>query len=172
MTWMYENTICVSNELLSRRSSSTDSDDSLALKTLSGLLVKLYIIGEKYQIRRLQNHAISACAKHWIENRPNLNVIPYVYRNTSSSDSPLRRLLIQSTKFTSEAENFRHSKKYLLLCPEFLNDLALSYPEDTGTVDSVKDPQDFVCRDYHVYPEEHKGPCVTRDYVVYDESKL
>ena len=63
--WMYEDTICISKEIEGRTSCYDNSDDSLALTTVSGLLVKLYVLGEKYQVRGVQNHVLDACAKHW-----------------------------------------------------------------------------------------------------------
>jgi hypothetical protein len=173
--WMYENTICVSSEIRTRTCPYTKIfDDTKALKTRSGFFVKLYVLGEKYHISRLRNHAVDACARRWIKKKYKMNfgVVSYAYQNTFSTNSPLRRLLVQAARFKEDPERLRKCRDMLLLCPEFLHDLALSYIEDPSTAENTRNPLNSICEDYHVHSQEgEKEACTISEYIFDEESE-
>ncbi len=116
--WMYGNRICVSKDILTRGPlDEFTPTNQEAMVSPWGLFVKLYVLGEEYQIPRLRNHAIDAILHFRTKCDLELGVTPYVYQHTTSKASPLRFLMVRIAKCESnddEIEDFGNQ-----LCSEF-----------------------------------------------------
>lgn len=171
--WMYENTICIPKAVAKFSSSMEDPDDTRALQTTSGYLVRLYTVGEKLPVARTSKSCSRRQCQALDRDRwgRDLGIIAYAYQNTLS-DSPLRRLLIQVAKIDIYGEYFKEAKSRLLMCPEFLYDMAFSYMKGINTLSKAVSLRKMICQDFHMHPAGHKGTCELKGYIVYGESEL
>ncbi|KAN0098735.1 hypothetical protein V8E51_014398 [Hyaloscypha variabilis] len=91
--WMYRHDLCFP---ASFNTASVSINDSL--DTAPGLLARLFVLAEKYQITRLQNDIIDAFLV-WLDDFSLNHMIPasviqYVWTNTISEDCLLRKFLV------------------------------------------------------------------------------
>jgi hypothetical protein len=118
--WMYHDEICVDKEKPNVNDSDTEEE---AMRGAWGLFVKLFVLGQKYQIPPLQNDAIDAILIHEGTWSFELGIISYAYENASSG-SPLRRLLVQLVRLDNDDGELMRFKSNL--CQEFLFELSIA----------------------------------------------
>lgn len=158
--WMYHNEICIPEGLVSE--SDTDHLENDGMRTAWGLFVRLFILGQKYQIAGLRNDAIDGI----LELRKGfclpLGIVPYAYRNTTPGSS-LRYLILSIARYELESENFE--KWETPLCVEFIFDFARACLRDKNYLDREEenraDLQECFCAAFHKHPLGNtQSPCV------------
>ncbi len=121
--WIYHDEICIIDSIMSRNFDCSTTTE-MAMKTIWGLLVKLYVCGDKYQMPRLQDYAIDGMIDYSETHGFDCpGIIPWVYEN-SSSNAKIRNLLVVLVRGYLDRSDIRdchHS-----LCLEFLYDLTLA----------------------------------------------
>lgn len=141
--WVYHNEICLRQGLLRREDNGSPTPN---MKMAWGMLVKVYILAENYQMRRLRNNAIDAMLLLEGDWDPyDVDMISYVYEHTSRADCPLRRLMVRYAHYATltgilisrsnirnrltiwsfDAKDFETNKDNF--CPAFVFDVALSF---------------------------------------------
>lgn len=93
------------------------------MKKAWGLLVKIFIVGQKYQMPNFRNDAIDGMLSFWNIEAIDVRVAPYIYANTLES-SPLRRLLVIMAVMELSTEDLLLAKNTGANCAEFFFDLA------------------------------------------------
>lgn len=129
--WVYYNEICVPANVTTY--DAKDSNDEEGMKTLSGFLVQLYVLGQKYQMPLLQNDAIDALLKLRETIYLPHAIFSYVYRMTTDG-STLRKVLLRIARYELKPEDMDIRKKDM--CADFLFDIVRTYSEER---DSKKD---------------------------------
>jgi hypothetical protein len=99
--WIYHDEVCI-KELQNERNIDTCPK---ALSTPWGLFTKLYVIGQKYQMPRLQNAAIDAILYHHRSWHFQAGIIQWVYENTNRGDN-LRKLVFRIARKEIDTEHF------------------------------------------------------------------
>lgn len=124
--WIYEDSICVSWEATQRTWTAGKDSETELMKTNLGLFIQLYVLAEKYQMPSLQNDALSAIVwRGSYQNQPGiLQIVPYVYRNTYSSQSALRRLIVKLIITNCGYEEIRKVSSDIDYPLEFLQEMA------------------------------------------------
>lgn len=130
------------------------------------LLVKIYILGEKYDVPRLRNHTIDVIISlnFGVPLPIYPGIIPYVYENTSSSNDRLRKYLI--TAFTFECGGNSVSTFKEVLCQDFLIELAAQMLLDTESDTELEGPYYQFCERFHIHTE---GTEVCKEMHDFDE---
>ncbi|RDL38379.1 uncharacterized protein BP5553_02719 [Venustampulla echinocandica] len=128
--WIYEGRICVSRE--SVELTSTALTVAEVLESSFGLFIRLFVLAEKYQMAALQNDALNAIIWRGHDRKPLniLRVVPYIYQNTHSSDSPLRRLIVELTSAGCESEEIQQVNEEIGLGFEFFQDFTTWFFQD------------------------------------------
>lgn len=180
--WMYENKICMSSETYCRGDGTTNEE---AMNSAWGLLTKLYVLGEKPQIRRLRNLAIHAllCLRRDKECT-NFGVMEFVYDNTASSESPLRKLFVASARWEMNKPELIGSKErfprdyFFDIAAQFFEDRGAREPEQTSEDDrfvyydvDIPSPTARQCTDFHEHPKSIKPCSQLLDYIIYSPER-
>lgn len=161
--WMYSDELCVHQKHLDDFAYWTQPAQD-AMKTHWGLFAKLYVIGDKYAIPRLQNHCIDAMLQSRHKNLGIIcpAIIPFVYENTSSPSDPLRRLLVMAFRSDCQAWSFQ---RFIVgntgICTDFFVDLAAEFFRDKDESQStystytatLEQPQVDFCKKFHKHNE-------------------
>jgi hypothetical protein len=101
--WMYNNDICIPKSKVKVLQSWKED----GMQTAWGLLVKLFIAGDKFQIPRLKNGTISALVSLWQMGESSLtptNIVRFAFDHTSD-ESPLRKALIMMLLYEFDGKN-------------------------------------------------------------------
>ncbi|KAK0119953.1 hypothetical protein ONS95_011377 [Cadophora gregata] len=156
--WMYHNIICISGEMDELEIGNTEED---AMKSAYGLLAKLYILGEKFQMPRLRNDAIDAILYRYESTGSfDIGINSYVYANTSG-DSPLRKLLVHIALDNYNKPQIGSFKE--MLCGELIFDLAKVPFSEEMEVEKARTgygyPIDDFCNKFHVHPINRVKKC-------------
>ena len=157
---MYSDELCVHEKDL-RFSCCWTTSPQEAMESYWGLFAKLYVIGDKYGMPRLQNHCIDAILQ---SRRAGLRIIcpaiiPYVYENTSAHDDPLRSLLVKAFRCECASWSLPYLIKYSNPCLEFFRDTTAAYVNDkpAGTLMGyhvkLERPDDDFCKKFHKHDE-------------------
>jgi hypothetical protein len=182
---MYRKQLCLPASYFNTDPVSINS----SLNTPPGLLAKLYILAERYQIHPLQNDIIDALIL-WLDDynlslRIPASVIQYVWSNTFSEDCKLRQFLLEYVKaeFTFQdlrsigvKEEVQEKDFWYGLAREFA--LTLDWLRDA--VDEgmggdmveqmvVNDLRSDVCERWHKHTHEEEGQCDGLKSCVLDE---
>lgn len=114
-----------------------------------GLLVKLYILGDKYQMPRLRNQAVDALDRYHEANLVgfSLKVLDYASKN-AAKHSALRTFLAVTAIATWDWDQFDELNEKLY--PEFIHDVAihLMRSRDEGLPSRVRES---FCERYHTH---------------------
>jgi hypothetical protein len=156
--WMYHNEICIDEEKANFNAAETKEE---VMRGAWGIFVILFVLGQKYQMPRLRNDAIDAILTHRKSCELKLGVISYVYENTASSSSPLRRLLVRLVRYHKDDLELQAYKTHL--CEEFLFELAIAFFKEKKLESSkIKflDPHKSFCKTYHKH-EADEPKCKT-----------
>lgn len=106
-----------------------------SLRSIWGLLAKLYVLGQKYQTPRLCNDSLDALLNHCLSSKTfNLGLVPYVYENTPSG-SPLRRFFVRFGRDDLSRDGFEAMKEMLGF--EFVCDVASYFIQDRGEQNDI-----------------------------------
>ncbi|PVH87575.1 hypothetical protein DL98DRAFT_649204 [Cadophora sp. DSE1049] len=154
--WMYADEIGISQSL-SKKNAFWANSTVCAMESYWGHFAKLYVAGDKYGIPRLRNHCIDAV----LQRRDEITYIPpgiilYVYQNTSSSNDPLRRLLVMAFKYECPEWAIKYCKDKLEVCPEFLMDLVTAFFQDKSSKEymaKLEAPESDFCKKFHSHRE-------------------
>jgi hypothetical protein len=112
--WIYRNRIIIPETVYDKGARSIDGP--------YGLLAKLWILGDMYQIKSLQNDAIDGFIRYHQDNTGlPAEVISFVYENTFQPSCGIRKLLVCIAEYHYEAEDMDPEKTYFP--PEFLLDM-------------------------------------------------
>jgi len=149
--WIYHDEICI-KELENERNIDT------CPKALEKPWGKLYVIGQKYQMPRLQNAAIDAILYHHRSWHFQAGILPWVYENTNQGDN-LRKLVFRNARKEIDTEHFAFFGDFF--CREFLFDMeyasAQKHPrqlKENEALISIEDPEADIGAEFHV-----KGGC-------------
>jgi hypothetical protein len=107
--WMYRNELCITEEVMNRELGRTTQG---AMQSIWGLCAKLYVLGQKYQMPRLQVDAIDGILALNENEEFSAGIIPWVYENTTDKSDSLRKVLVQIARsyLTAEQLNDFRSK--------------------------------------------------------------
>ena len=172
--WIYYDRICILESIDERRFDYGTTTEA-AMMTRWGLVAKLYVCGDKYQMPSLQNDAVDAMIDH-AEDTGEFRcpaIIPWVYENTPS-EARIRGLLVLFVKCGYTCSEMTISKQYL--CSEFLYDLSFSF---FGTVDRVDSDGFGLFPDHCLRFHNHAGdgsadsfrPCKVLKHLEYYDSQ-
>jgi hypothetical protein len=165
--WIYHDEVCIAKF----DDKSVIDTCEKALKAPWGLFAQLYVIGQKYQMPRLQDDAIDALLHHCEDHYLTAGIISWVYENTLKGDK-LRKLIFRIAKRDldrSKLATFCNS-----LCWEFLFDMTYASAEDVDGQEledneiliAHDDPQEDFCAEYHV-DGGCEGDCVEiKNYIL------
>jgi len=157
--WMYYNRICIPKSQV-QMAFELESESPEGLFTAWGLLVRLYILGDKYQMPRLKNDSIDALIRIWKGvSWTKIDVVTFAFNNTATSSS-LRSVLISMLRWDyldhgdcDEFENFDFNSDGI---EEVLLALVIEmdrYPYRNGSStkrsERQQDPRDNFCKKYH-----------------------
>jgi hypothetical protein len=159
--WIYHNEICLPAEL--NKTSSSGYTEKDAMELTWGVLVRTYILGQKYQIPGLQNDAIDGLLILRIQSYLPLGMISYAYRHTIPG-SPLRSVILDTVGYEIQTKHLeKWSEDY---CGEFLFDMTKSYLtiKDSGDSDYGEEAvicklQKTFCVAYHSHCDGFQLPC-------------
>ncbi|KAH7410879.1 hypothetical protein BKA64DRAFT_638538 [Cadophora sp. MPI-SDFR-AT-0126] len=159
--WMYHNVICISPEMDDLDENDTEED---AMKTPYGLFANLFVLGEKYQMPRLENHAIDAII-HRHDEGPNfaIGINSYVYANTSD-DSPLRKVLVGLALRDFQKADIIAMRKQL--CQGFIFDLALVPFSEELCQDNIEAVLVDFCGSFHMHSKRNAKCKALKMYTV------
>ncbi|KAE9373267.1 hypothetical protein N431DRAFT_337511 [Stipitochalara longipes BDJ] len=147
--WAYYDEISIAKELpVSQRSDNMEN----AMQTVFGLLAKLYLLGEKYQIPRLKNDAIDATMLYNPNSWLPIATVLHIYENTLP-ESPFRKLMLDIVLYDYEADQIEECAE--MMCRDFLVDLAISLSKKDSIFDEYgraeKMPTPEFCKRYHTH---------------------
>jgi len=157
--WMYHDEIYIANRIYN------DEDDhggeEGVMNTAQGLFAKLFVLGEKYHIPKLQNDAIDAMLD-WPHDYLDLRVVPYIYTNTLYDLSPFRCLLVRLASWETEFSEFHTAN-----CQKFWLDVIDVFAVKRGSpyinskeIDLVlQNPKNDFCQEFHTHDEANSGKC-------------
>jgi hypothetical protein len=132
LSWVYEDDICVATHHF--------FCDIEHLDNASGLLLKLYILGDKFQMPALQNDVIDALNDEVLKREGyGWQFMNYAFKETSETD-PLRLFLVYFAICEWSADKLQSYKSHL--CPEFTHSMAVEFLKcrsNEETIDSLKD---------------------------------
>ena len=150
--WMYHDEICVDEKKANVNDANTEEE---AMRGVWGIFVKLFVLGQKYQIPPLQNDAIDAILVYVNTWSIELGVISYAYENTSSG-SPLRRLLVRLVRLDDDDLELMRFKNGL--CQEFLFELAMAlFKAQRSPSKGAKRGDTSFCKRFHKHKAgEHR----------------
>jgi len=119
INWMYQNEISIPESMVpDRRCDRYDKNSG------PGLLVKLYVIGQKYQMPTLRNDVLDATSI-WMNNMDygmTVEALAYAWENTAEG-SPLRTPLLNIVKDYFNSDVLEELREHLKA--EFWSDLAI-----------------------------------------------
>jgi hypothetical protein len=142
--WMYHDEICADEKKTNVNDANTEEE---AMRGAWGVFVKLFVLGQKYQIPPLQNDAIDAILVHVNTWSIELGVISYAYENTSSG-SPLRRLLVRLVRLDDDDLELMRFKNNL--CQEFLFELTMAlFKAQKSPSKRAKRRDNSFCKNFH-----------------------
>ncbi|KAL3417585.1 BTB/POZ domain-containing protein [Phlyctema vagabunda] len=156
--WMYHDRIYLSDDIIDV---SCEFEDHVGTYHLSAMtyFCKLYILGEKYRIQRFKNDILDAIYHRW-EGMESyffpVDLVNYIYQNTTSPDCKLRKILIKIMSHDMDIDILRDEghrfNSYAL------RDLALHYIGYDGS-DNFSDYSKF-CSEYHKHDSsDFLEPC-------------
>ncbi len=143
--WMYEGRICLSQEVAQQSHYHPNP-----LQTATGIFVKLYLVGVRFQMSQLRNDAIDAilsCCR--AVDMVRLSTHIYVHTKPASR---LRKLLVQMVTYEYDAEDLKKDKSEI--CSDFLFDLALvacQNRDKDGRFRGQTPAQENFCARYHTH---------------------
>jgi len=158
--WMYFDQVSIPK----RHMSSNQGVDS-GMDSAAGLIAKMYVLGQKYQIPRLRNEIVDACYE-WMDDPKKMptTVLNYVWENTPP-ESPLRILLLGRI-----VECYPHdmlTQAANKLAPELVKDLMIQFclekecHAESGCEDvsiGYNMHADY-CYRYHVHDQDEMRRC-------------
>jgi hypothetical protein len=158
--WMYHDKIYLSNGKIEGELYINDSEEE-AMKGDFGLLSRLYILGDKYQMSRLRNDVIDAILLLKNVELPPMAVISHIFNNTTISDS-LRRILVgivhELLSIKSQIKNCKD-----VISHDFLFNLMVSTFDLPATTTPIS--RDF-CSRFHIHAAL-QSPCrILKKYTV------
>lgn len=154
--WMYHNELCIPYDM--EHYVVKDTSDEEAMKTSEGLLVRLCVLAQKYQLPKLQNTCIDAFLDVVRDEGLRLGIISYAYRNTSAGSS-LRCFLLEVA--LHQITPFDIDERKGNICEDFLLDLVKAFcNEMSASPYRLVDPG-YTCRLYHSH-EDNKYECQER----------
>jgi hypothetical protein len=166
--WLYHDETYIPAEILdfSRCRESYESEEG-AMKSIWGFLAKMFILGEKYHIPRLQNHAMDGMLIFSQAEPFNIHVAPFVYKNTSSKTSALRRLIVRLSVCDLGPSDVLNARDTGFNCPELLFDMAVAATKVKGDyVDRNQQYEGFTihpkrtfCGEFHTHGEGKGEKC-------------
>lgn len=176
VNWMYEHEIYISETIDDCEDGKTNEE---AMLTSWGLFAKLFVLGEKYQMRDLQNDAIDALLQLREDKEfvVNYGVVPYIYANTPSG-SPLRSLFVRIARCDMDSKEFAEWRGKL--CADFVWEMAAYFFEDRGAnlideffTSHVEYPDSDFCASYHVHDrrDEFDGCEERKGYTVFESER-
>ncbi|KAL2070635.1 hypothetical protein VTL71DRAFT_13661 [Oculimacula yallundae] len=150
--WMYQDKLGITDDEYEAPTRSGE-----ALDTFWGLLVKIYIVGDKYDLPGLRNQVIDTLI-YEMENVGDefpMGIIPYIYEHTIGPENPLRKLTIASMKRYLSSRTLLANKE--ILCPGFLYELTFALVKDCEYRDEDEDNLsiDF-CERFHSHADPNK----------------
>ncbi|KAE8442665.1 hypothetical protein EG329_002963 [Mollisiaceae sp. DMI_Dod_QoI] len=157
--WIYHDEICVPKKFNHSATEETGLRESKEF-----LFVNLFLVGDKYLMPRLRNHAIDALLMVGAPSAIKLS--GYVYENTRSG-SALRALLVRLLAFQCTLDAFEAEKDHI--CPEFMYDIAVAGLKarvfSIGTYGPVLLPGINFCKEFHTHSEDNQRLCsVTKKF--------
>ncbi|KAJ8061700.1 hypothetical protein OCU04_009500 [Sclerotinia nivalis] len=122
----------------------------------AGILVKLYVLGDKYQVPRLRNQVMDALTSYRLKGEHGyaLEVLDYACKNTAK-DSALRKYLASTAvDYLCEEALYHLDEK---LYPELIHDIAMHLMR--ARADMNEDPPLTFCDKYHIHGPEPMVLC-------------
>ncbi|KAI9650931.1 hypothetical protein NHQ30_000966 [Ciborinia camelliae] len=120
VNWVYFN----SNIYLSEKDSATKTP----IDRPDGILVKLYVLGDKYQMPRLRNQAVDALSSYFEGNHGyDLEVLDYACKNTAKHSALRNFLAINAIGNLCNGELYDLDEK---MYPELIHDMAIQLMKD------------------------------------------
>ncbi|KAF7859708.1 hypothetical protein EAF04_008787 [Stromatinia cepivora] len=122
----------------------------------AGILVKLYVLGDKYQMPRLRNQVMDALTSYCFtgDGRSSLEVLDHACKNTAKG-SALRKYLASTTVDYLYEEALYHMDEELY--PELIHDIAMHLMRARD--DKDEDPPLTFCDKYHIHGPEPRVLC-------------
>lgn len=145
-----------------------------------GLLVKIWMLGVKYQMPLLRNDIIDALLL-WAERGGHIpaRVIQYAWDNTDEDDTSwaLRHLLIRHVKLNYNYSDMGQLKEYL--SHDFLLQTTESFIKDREMGTLIPDDEElntngYYCALWHTHGRESRHSCLEtekKDYVVFEDRR-
>lgn len=168
VSWLYNDKVCLPTSLKEDKSKHGEGATSEGvLKGPWALFVRLFIIGDKYDMPDLKNDAIDALITFWTLNVTSNDAIPveiinYSYENTAKDDSPLRQLLIRI--FYSDYDEHYFAKLKARFNPAVLSDMELVF---TRGRNEAPNPSQAFCASFHDHSSDPGSHCEhAREYIV------
>lgn len=145
--WLYYQRIYIPKDI---RGASLDS-----LKGSYGLLTKLWVLAETYQMKSLENDVVDSVWNLYLaEGVISYSIIDFVYKNTSRPLSAMRRLLVTILEFELSIQDLDHLQG--LLQADFLFDLCRKQLEAPDTKFGMTLGKDF-CKIFHEHDYKEEG---------------
>jgi hypothetical protein len=154
LNWVYENVI---------RVPVLDYVEDRTLDGAKGLLPKLYVLGDKYQMPALQNDAIDVLGSIFFRREGyGSQIMNYAFKETSETD-PLRLFLVNFAISNWSPDKLESYKTRL--CPEFTHSMAvellkrLSTPKTEDSYQEIR--QGTFCTLFHRHDSTLKAKCTS-----------
>jgi hypothetical protein len=148
---MYHNEVCFTNAILKRPIGPSSKD---TMTSARGLFAKVFVLGQKYQLPRLENDAIDAIVTYWESEDFTLGIAPWSYKYTSDGCG-ICRLIIRIAKHDMDHGDFNRLKGKLYI--DFLFDMNALFLKDRQSEVSfktvLKAPDSDVCSPFHTHQE-------------------
>lgn len=156
VNWMYQNEICIPQRTLAF---AYHLQGSLLKSSSADLFVKLYVLGQKYQMPTLRNDALDAIKVYMSDGgKLSVEALTHAWDNTPTK-SPLRLLLLKVVKSyvtASALEDLRGDLSSLDFCIDIAIELLANYDQSMVTNILFLDEEwrDDFCSLFHSHEED------------------